>query len=145
MRISKIELEYSDIEWFGIDKNKKIIRFTSGLYGYVPEFVCISTENTDLLCEFFENLHNYTTAILLSDERFGIRFLDECRDISSKGIYCFDAFDGQHDTTSYTKISEPKQPLYLYELPAHIQNIIRTNIIDTDVDTTDTIKVHNAY
>lgn len=145
MRISEIELFYTDLEWFAIDKNKKIMCFTSGGYGNVPEFVCASKENTDLLIEFFENAHDCTTAIVVQDEKFGQKYLDYCRAVSSKGLYYFDAVDGQDDTPSYTKISVPEQPLYFHELPPHIQSIIGTNFVDTDADTADTIIVDHAY
>lgn len=145
MRISELELEYSDIEWFAIDKNQKVMRFTSGLYGHVPEFVCSSKEKTDLLCSYCENLTNFTEAIILKGNSFGVKLLNECREISQKGIYCFDAFDGLDDTTSYTKISEPKQPIYFHELPAPIQNIMKDNFLDVDVDAADVISVINAY
>ena len=107
-RITEIELEYNDIEWFAIDRNQKIMRFTSGLYGHVPKFVCSSTEKNDLLVEFFENLKECTDSIILQNESFGIEFLNECRDISQKGIYCFDAFDGVDDSTSSRKFLRPK-------------------------------------
>jgi len=145
LRISEVELEYSDIEWFAIDKNQKIVRLTSGLYGYVPDFVCSSKENAELLCVFFDNLPRSTTSISVQGENFGTKLLDECQIVSQKGIYCFDAFDGQDDTTSYTKISVPKQPLYFYELPENVQDIIRSNFIDADVETENIIHVLNAY
>lgn len=145
LRITEIELEYNDIEWFAIDRNQKIMRFTSGLYGHVPKFVCSSTEKNDLLVEFFENLKECTDSIILQNESFGIELLNECRDISQKGIYCFDAFDGVDDSTSYTKISAPKKPIYFYELPDHIQNLIKQNFLDVDVDGIDVISVINAY
>lgn len=145
MRITELELEYNDIEWFAIDKNQKIMRFTSGLYGYVPEFVCASVENNDLLGEFFEKLGKYTDSIVLRNNSFGAKLLHECQEISQKGIYCFDAFDGADDSTSYTKISVPKQPIYFSELPEHIQNAVRHNLLDVDVDEMDVISVINSY
>ena len=144
MRISEIELCYTDLDWFAIDKNKKIMCFTSGGYGNVPEFVCASKENTELLSEFFENAHDCTTAIVVQDEKSGVN-LDYWRAASQKGLYCFDAVDGQDDTPSYTKISVPEQPLYFHELPPHIQSIIETNFVDTDADIADTIIVDHAY
>lgn len=145
MRISEVEVEYSDIEWFATDKKQKIMRFTSGLYGYVPEFVCASKENVEVLCKFFRSLKRSTDAMILQNDNFGNKLLDECKQLSQKGIYCFDSFDGVKDSIFYTKISEPMQPVLLYTLPQHIQNIMKFNILDVDVDHINIINVTNAY
>ena len=68
MRISKIELEYRNLEWFATDKYQKIIRFTSGLYEHDPGFVCASREKKDLLSRFFEKLSSFIEAVLLQNQ-----------------------------------------------------------------------------
>ena len=55
MRITAIELQCEDIMWFGIDNNNHIFECTSSGCGNVPEFVCISKENTESLLNFFMN------------------------------------------------------------------------------------------
>ena len=55
MRISELEVEYEDILWFAIDKFHRVIAFTSGVYGYVPELFCRSKEETILIENYFDN------------------------------------------------------------------------------------------
>lgn len=57
MRITAIELQCEDIMWFGIDNNNHIFECTSAGCGNVPEFVCISKENTESLLNFFMNAY----------------------------------------------------------------------------------------
>lgn len=42
MRITEIDLEIEDIEWYGIDEDGRIAQFTSGGSKVVPEFIMIS-------------------------------------------------------------------------------------------------------
>ncbi len=53
MRFTDIELEYSDILWFAVDRNGYLAGFTSGGTLFVPEFVRKSKEEAELLETFF--------------------------------------------------------------------------------------------
>ncbi|NBI81307.1 hypothetical protein D3Z48_04280 [Clostridiaceae bacterium] len=53
VRFTDIELEYSDILWFAVDRNGYLAGFTSGGTLFVPEFVRKSKEEAELLETFF--------------------------------------------------------------------------------------------
>lgn len=141
MRIPKIELEYSDLEWFAIDQNHKILRFTSGGYGAVPEFVCESHERTEVLCAYFEALPDITEGRIL--HRLARGFLEDYIAASRKGLYCFDACDGIKYTSAYTKITSPERALYYDDLPMCIRDTLKYNYLALDVDKADEVKVQN--
>lgn len=119
MRITKEELAYSDITWFAVDKHGRIIEFTSAGSGNVPEFVCASMENTDLLTDYFADL--------------------------SERLYYFDACDGRNRTTNYIKKTSPSDPLQFSQLPVHISDILSKNRLDIDVENVEAITVEHAY
>lgn len=144
MRISSTELEYTDLEWFAVDKNHKILRFTSGGYGAVPEFVCASWKRTELLSQYFENLPDITEGLVSLNHALESGFFDDYIAASQKGLYCFDAFDGANYTSFYTKITSPGKALYYDELPLQIQELIKYNFLQMDADRTDKIMVTNA-
>ena len=146
MRITELETQYTDIMWFAVDKLGNIIECTSGIYGNVPEFVCMSKENTDFLENYFINiLEKSTDAIILKDESFGTALLDDCKELSQKGLYCFDAYNGREHREYYTKISEPVVSLKLEKLPNDIQNLLKNNILDEVVSEINVLNVKNAY
>lgn len=49
MRITEEELEYLDITWFAVDKYGRILELTSAGSGHIPEFICESKENANIL------------------------------------------------------------------------------------------------
>ena len=51
MRYTNIDLQILDIMWFAIDRSGHIGAFTNGGINIVPEFVCCSKEETELLAE----------------------------------------------------------------------------------------------
>lgn len=69
MRISEIDLQCEDIMWFAIDSKGNIFECTSAGCGNVPEYVCKSREETDILLEYFtEKAPVVTKAKLLIPE-----------------------------------------------------------------------------
>lgn len=146
MIITQQELQYEDIQWFAIDLKGHIISFTSGVYGNVPEFICKSRENLEILADYFtDNLKIKSDAIILKDFSFGKELILDCMSLSEKGMYCFDAYDGKNHTQYYSKISEPSVPLYFADLPQNIKEIIKLNLIEIDVSKTNIVEVKNAY
>lgn len=119
MRITKEELGYSDITWFAVDKHGRIIELESAGSGNIPEFVCASKENTDLLADYFADL--------------------------SERLYYFDAHDGKNRTTNYIKKSSPKTPLLISQLPEHISVLLSDNRLDIDAESAETITAEHAY
>ena len=53
MRITVLDLCTEDLTWFGIDSFGRVFSCFSGVNGNVPEFVCRSREETDILEEYF--------------------------------------------------------------------------------------------
>lgn len=147
MRITIIDLQIEDIMWFAIDKNGCVIEFTTGGRADVPEFVCRSKEETELLEEFFMNLPvGFSNAELLID-RDGSPLATDSEALAKKGIFCFDAcseFDYEY-MYGYYKIAYPDKTLHLLDLPQNIRNIMADHIIDVDVSETDRITVKHAY
>ena len=94
MRITAIELQYEDIMWFGIDNNNHIFECTSAGCGNVPEFVCISKENTESLLNFFMNeLAEFTEEKVAVEYDDTNSLLKDCIHLSRKGLYCYDVYE----------------------------------------------------
>lgn len=145
MRISELEVEYEDILWFAIDKFHRVIAFTSGVYGYVPEFVCHSKEETILIENYFDNCGKKTETKHIKDTDFGEKLIEFCECMTQKGIYCFDSYNGNEHVEYYTKISSPCEALVIENVPEPIASILKSHIIDVDVEMVDIIHVCNAY
>lgn len=145
MRISELEVEYEDILWFAIDKFHRVIAFTSGVYGHVPEFVCRSKEETILIENYFDNCGKRTEIKHIKGIEFGEKLIGFCEYITQKGIYCFDSYNGNEHVEYYTKISSPCEALVIENVPEPIASILKSHIIDVDVEMVDIIHVCNAY
>lgn len=144
MRITAIDLQCEDIMWFGIDNNNHIFECTSAGCGNVPEFVCISKENTDKLLDYFMNeLQEFTEEKLLVEYIDTNSLLKDCIHLSKKGIFCYDIYED--DEQRYIKIAEPLKPLEYNDLPVDIKRIFENNRVDTDVIMENLICVEHAY
>ena len=144
MRISEIDLQCEDIMWFGIDNQNHIFECTSAGCGNVPEFVCQSKENTETLSAYFmDELDKNTEAKLLVEYDDTIKLLNDCVQLSCKGIYCFDIY--KENEQQYAKIAEPVEPLNYDALPQKIKEILADNRVDIDVREEKIISVKHAY
>lgn len=150
MRITEIDLEIGDIEWYAIDEHDRIARFTSGGSSAVPEYVCESVEELGFVCDFFRDVKtdNPTLAIFADsitkypDENFR----KECKLISSKGLYVFDFSDEMEELDTYILISRPEKSTTISNLPLDIQTRIKKFKIEgADFDKSSTIRVESAY
>jgi len=65
--------------------------------------------------------------------------------MTQKGIYCFDSYNGNEHVEYYTKISSPCEALVIENVPEPIASILKSHIIDVDVEMVDIIHVCNAY
>lgn len=128
MKFSKEELDYSDITWFAVDNQGRIIELTSAGSGHIPEWICESKENANILEEYFEN-------------KASTNFIE----FSEKRLYYFDAHDGKNRTTNYIKKSSPSNPLLISQLPKHISDILSNNRLNIDAEAVDSITVEPAY
>lgn len=142
MRITVLDLCTEDLTWFGIDSFGRVFSCFSGVNGNVPEFVCRSREETDLLENYFTE-----QAKEIGKANFMIPWEDnflcqDCEMFSKKGLHCF---DGGENSDRYTIISRPTKPLMLDVLPEHIKAIIKDHTVDTDAATAEYFKVKHAY
>ncbi|MBD5101435.1 MAG: hypothetical protein HDT27_01825, partial [Subdoligranulum sp.] len=64
VRYTDIDLQIWDILWFAVDKNGYIGAFTSGGSNVVPEFVCCSKEETEILENYFSEYLKPSTACM---------------------------------------------------------------------------------
>lgn len=144
MRITEIDLQCEDIMWFGIDNQNHIFECTSAGCANVPEFVCQSKENTGALIAFFmDELDEFTQAKLLVEYADTNQLLNDCIQLSRKGIYCFDIY--KENERQYAKIVEPVEPLNYDTLPQKIKDIFVDNRVDIDVMKEKIISVEHAY
>ena len=144
MRYSIVDLQCEDILWFALDVNGNILAFTSGGFGNVPEFICRSKEENELLIDFFNKYDASTTGTHLLIEDDGNPLSADARKFSQHGITCFDV-DIDNDNPSYVKISYPDNPITNDVLPENIQKILSDHIVNVDVMHTDRIDVPHAY
>lgn len=148
-RITTEECCFSDIEWYGIDKNGNIAVFCSGGAGNLPEFVCADKEKTDKIIAYFAELEKITDSTLFF--RSTPTAQQVARDFSDKGLYYFDSDDGTgHDFTVlqsyYTKHSAPHSPLNYKQLPPFVQQLLKDNFLDAyDFSSADVVYAEHAY
>lgn len=144
MRITETQLQCDDIMWFGIDSNGYIFECTSAGCGNVPEYVCRSLEETELLLGYFtENCPITTNPILLIPEKDN-QLTKDVKDLSSKGLFCFDVTDYDNFKV-YNRIAKPEKPITIKDLPENIQKILNDHIYNGDVSISDEIMVEHAY
>lgn len=144
MRISEIDLQCEDIMWFAIDSKGNIFECTSAGCGNVPEYVCRSREETDLLLEYFTKKAPIITTAKLLIPAEDNDLTTDILNLSSKGIYCFDITDYDNEE-QYNKISLPEKPINISDLPTNIQELLSDHIYKGNVSKDSTITVQHAY
>ena len=143
MRYSEIDLQCTDVIWFGVDSSDSILVFTSAGCGCVPEYVCRSQEETDTLEAYFSSLPQNKAAQV--EDGTDENAKDEALSWAQRGIYYYDvAFDDGY-ADSYVKASRPESSIKLNDLPANIKEILADHKIDADASLTTRIKVKHAY
>ena len=139
MRYTEIDLQIWDIRWFALDKNGYIGAFTSGGTNVVPEFVCRSREETEILERYFlENLEPSTVCI------FDIAYEDndlmrESEVLSRKGLFCFDM--SERAAENYDRLSYPQVPISYMVLPQHIRDLLGSHKINHDFTNAKTVQI----
>lgn len=144
MRYSEIDLQCEDITWFGIDTKKHIAAFASGGMGNIPEYVCRSKEETEVLYDYFYDVLGKTTIghVLVSDRN---SLISEFIDLSSKGLFCFDVETQNAEGESYRKITCPDTPILFDDLPESVKTILKDHLLEADLSESDQIQVPHAY
>lgn len=144
MRISEIDLQCEDIMWFAVDSKGNIFECTSAGCGNVPEYVCKSREETDTLLEYFTEKAPVLTKAKLLIPAEDNDLTADITDLSSKGLYCFDLTDYDHDDL-YSMVSLPEKPINVSDLPVNIQESLSDHLFTGDISKETTITVEHAY
>ncbi|MCF0137034.1 MAG: hypothetical protein HUJ66_01580 [Oscillospiraceae bacterium] len=145
MRYSEVDLQCEDIMWFGVDANGYIAAFTSAGCGNVPEFVCKSREQTEMLESFFmgdlPHISEYTLEIGTDN---GDLAEDACS-LARKGIFSFDvSFDNEH-MDDYVRIAVPHNPLHVDSLPEKTKQVLVSHRLSFNAANEKNVKVAHAY
>jgi len=144
MRISEIDLQCEDIMWFATDSNGNVFECTSAGCGNVPEYVCRSREETEILLDYFMEKAPIITSSKLLIPVEDNDLIDDIKKLSSKGLYCFDITDYDNDD-KYNCISLPEKAINISDLPEDIQEILSDHIYNGNVSKEHTITVDHAY
>lgn len=139
MRYSNIDLQCTDIMWFGIDIEGHIAAFTSGGEAFVPEFVCRSKSETELLENFFLNQLEASTQYILAVEEKDNYLIRDSKILSSKGLFCFDVSSAKD--IDYELISHPQTPLSMDDLPTEIIIILQSHRMRNSFTNTENINI----
>ncbi len=145
MRYEIIDLQIEDIMWFGIDNNGYIFECTTGGIGNVPEFVCKSREETELLNQFYLNKLASTTKAKLLCQESDNQLIKDAKLLASKGIYCFDVTTEKTHNENYKKIAEPVEPININDLPSDIAEIMLSHKVNINLAESNYIDVKHAY
>lgn len=130
--------------WFAVDSKGNIFECTSAGCGNVPEYVCKSREETDTLLEYFTEKAPVLTKAKLLIPAEDNDLTADITDLSSKGLYCFDLTDYDHDDL-YSMVSLPEKPINVSDLPVNIQELLSDHIFTGDISKETTITVEHAY
>ncbi len=144
MRISEIDLQCEDIMWFSTDLKGNIFECTSAGCGNVPEYVCRSREETEILLHYFMKKAPVITEPTLLIPAEDNDLINDAKNLASKGLYCFDIADYDNDD-KYNCIATPQKALNKSDLPDDIQRLLTDHIYNGDVSTEHTITVDHAY
>ena len=149
MKITELDLEIEDIEWYGVDETGKIGLFMSGGSLAVPGFICKSRDDLEKVCDFFDKLDvQISNFVDINNDLVYQRqeFITECKHMSQKGIYCFDISDDKNIDNKYIFVSKPEKPLLLDKLPIEIQTIMLDyRIMGANFEVDDAIIIWEYY
>ena len=173
MKLNFDELWDIDLIWYAVDRLDRIIEFSSGGDGKIPDFILESAENVDFLEKYFwdefkpfteiKYYYDYGGGTRRIIQKYGepqeiqhikkkrykqlskIPLFIESVDLTSKGIYCFDACPRDPNgplLNSYRIVAEPKMPLLLSDLKDdNVKRILSNQRLNVDVSTQNIIWV----
>lgn len=142
MRYTNIDLQCTDIMWFGVDVNGYIAAFTSGGEAFVPEFVCRSVSETEMLEDHFLNhLEKSTDYVLFAEEKDNC-LIRNSKTLSGKGVYCFDVSSDKE--SDYVLISYPRCPLPVDALPQEIRDLLESHRMLNVFEGSDSVNLDRA-
>ena len=146
MRFTEIDLQIDDIMWFGIDLNGYIFSCTTAGTANVPEFVCKSKEQTELIEDYFTKELEKTTSAVLEAPYVDNPLMRDATGLAEKGVFSFDAVtDNSEYDREYVKIASPKTPIRYAALPDDIKKLLQDHIVPADAAKEKYICVKHAY
>ena len=146
MRFTEIDLQIDDIMWFGVDMNGCIFACTSAGIANVPEFVCASKEQTELIEDYFTKELEKTTSAVLEAPYVDNPLMRDATGLAEKGVFSFDAVtDNSEHNREYVKIASPKTPIRYAALPDDIKKLLQDHIVPADAAKEKYICVKHAY
>ena len=146
MRFTEIDLQIDDIMWFGVDINGYIFACTSAGIANVPEFVCASKEQTELIEDYFTEKLEKTTSAVLEAPYVDNPLMRDAVGLAEKGVFSFDAVtDNIEHNGEYVKIVSPRTPIRYAALPDDIKKLMQDNVVSVDVMKEKYIYVKHAY
>ena len=137
MKISKIDQEILDINWFAVDATGCIAHFSSD-GGQLPSSVSESSEDNTMLTSYFEHApilsseyhinKNLELSEYVKTSEQQARCFKSFADFSMRGLFSFSRnLSNDHKIiihTNYDRITSPALRIHLTDLPNHLQILI---------------------
>jgi hypothetical protein len=136
LKITDIEQQTQDFDWFAIDQEGFIGHFAIGGHGALPASVAKSREELERITKFFlEELSANTTAIvdrgvlllvhLQPTAKAETRYLHGFVEAAERGLYSYDAYMDETRPTGYFRVAVPANPLNITKIPIEIATILQ--------------------
>ncbi len=145
------EQETLDIDWFFLDKNKKLCHVASG-GGWLPPFIAISKEDSIFLSTYFRRLPILSNKVIINpnmgkyiswnDQTEKENYLSDFTYFAKIGLYSFDkSKPSVFNDNNYHLVTQPVQQLTLESLPKDIADKLSNNIMNLDIDYQDSFNL----
>lgn len=133
MRISNADLEYSNVVWFARDPFGNVIAAQS-IESDVPEFVKCDEEKAMRICN---ELFSFSAV-----DRDGKNLIDEEKASAGQGLYCYSVSDPYDSIYEVTAV--PQNPVKYENMPEHIKELLKDNIVDFNAGLTSRFTVRKG-
>jgi hypothetical protein len=139
MRVSELEEEIQDLDWFALDEEGTIGHFATGGCGALPRSIASSREDLQKVTLYFRNhtaiaspvvSHSIDSYISLKDNESKARYLRDFLKMSSQGLFSFDCMRARKRPTGYFQVARPSVALYATALPLEIRQILERTVLE---------------
>jgi hypothetical protein len=141
MRITQLDEEICDLEWFAVDKHGAIGFFTTGGFGILPESIRASKEDTEVVRDFFWNIQPKCTSAHISERARDIfewknedqqnTHMQSYLDMSCRGVFSYQAVATSTRPNAYHRVAVPQAPIRIYDLPEAIRTILARTVFES--------------
>ncbi|QHP79219.1 hypothetical protein EO763_04225 [Pectobacterium odoriferum] len=142
MEMDEEFLESNDLDWFSAYQDGYIAHFATGGKGIVPESVKSSTENYEVIYDYFYAFDKTSEIEIVGDnlpsfsnEAQRNRYLKSFIDMAERGLFSHDV----KDDGTYKLIARPNKGISYSNLPDVIKNILHVlpdNVLSSDAEIT---------